>query len=353
MKNTAVRHNQTLLDIALQVYGDARGVFWLVEDNALSGINDTLSVGKVLHVRETVINNRMRDYLQPYTIATGEGSWGSGIGFWAIGKDFVIINQVTLKITDMKIEKLANGNVLFKDDKGDFVTSLSGNMKLHLHPRDENALLISNSANNQDENNSYVLYTDDVVETILKGTATPFSGTRTDLAMLLSEIYFFNTAGKSSALPTSGVGYTLADITSVTMKLGGNHLGGANKPFVQRFSSAKDPTGILDWTTVKDGDRIHAKVITEQYTKGIYFDINFNAITGELKLTVVSADYIKTNNLDYINGIKHLLAVGNEAGYGLLDIVFEFTTPLLGKTLTGYVQKNPGTIIPTNLSSGS
>lgn len=61
-----VRHRQTLSDIAIQVYGDIRGVGALAEANGI-GMTDDLEPGTVLKCPETVYDR----YLQTYVRALG------------------------------------------------------------------------------------------------------------------------------------------------------------------------------------------------------------------------------------------------------------------------------------------
>lgn len=90
MRTINAKKHQTLFDIALQEYGDAQGVFWLVEDNGLLGVVDTLKDNQPLKIRPQAVNAAMRDYLRPYEIATGETARGQGVGFWFVQDDFVI-----------------------------------------------------------------------------------------------------------------------------------------------------------------------------------------------------------------------------------------------------------------------
>lgn len=81
-----IRYDQSLADIALMVYGDIRGVFWLLDDNPaqISHMADRLRVGSVLTLRAERVNPRYVAYLAQYpTIATAEvGDFSEGIGAW-------------------------------------------------------------------------------------------------------------------------------------------------------------------------------------------------------------------------------------------------------------------------------
>lgn len=91
MRIIEVKHNQTLMDIALQEYGDVQGVFWLVDDNKeLYGIVDTIEGGQELLIREEPMNVVMRDFLSSHVVATRDQSTGEGIGFWRMENEFII-----------------------------------------------------------------------------------------------------------------------------------------------------------------------------------------------------------------------------------------------------------------------
>ena len=80
-----------MFDVALQEYGDMEGVFLLVADNpALMGITDTLRAGDDLKVRPAMPDVQMQRFLTAYDLATAQGAQGEGIGYWAIGNDFVV-----------------------------------------------------------------------------------------------------------------------------------------------------------------------------------------------------------------------------------------------------------------------
>jgi hypothetical protein len=88
MKTYTVLEGQSLLDIALMLYGDATGVLWLLADNKLlRGPEDRLFTGQTLTVRGDVVNVRQRNYLADFgniqTIDADE-DFPSGIGYWRI-----------------------------------------------------------------------------------------------------------------------------------------------------------------------------------------------------------------------------------------------------------------------------
>ena len=91
MKNYNVKSNQTLFDVALECYGNAQGVYWLVADNKLNGITDTINAGQVLLVRDVANNPRVANELQVRQVATATtDSLGTGIGWWQIDNDFEV-----------------------------------------------------------------------------------------------------------------------------------------------------------------------------------------------------------------------------------------------------------------------
>ncbi|GAB3734904.1 hypothetical protein [Spirosoma lituiforme] len=76
---------QSLFDIAIEVYGDVEGIFWLLADNPqLIGLTDRLQPDQTLHLREDKINPRQADELDIYgpfqTI--DETDKPMGIGYW-------------------------------------------------------------------------------------------------------------------------------------------------------------------------------------------------------------------------------------------------------------------------------
>lgn len=91
MPSIKVKQDQSLVDVALQEYGSVYGVFRLVEDNTrLLGPTDTLFEGDSLHIRTDKIHPQRVDYLRQTGIATAKGATGEGIGYWTIGRDFVV-----------------------------------------------------------------------------------------------------------------------------------------------------------------------------------------------------------------------------------------------------------------------
>lgn len=91
MRVINVKRNQTLFDISIQEYGDIGGVYHLIHDNNLNGMLDNLFEGQELKVSDVnIINNEIKKYVSSKVLTTGAGVKGEGIGFWAIGHDFII-----------------------------------------------------------------------------------------------------------------------------------------------------------------------------------------------------------------------------------------------------------------------
>ena len=102
MNEVAVKRDQSLFDVALQEYGDIEGVFWLVQDNpALMGITDTLRDEQVLKVRLRTLGLQIQRFLKGQDLATARGALGEGIGYWAIGQDFIVKSE-KLKVKSEK-----------------------------------------------------------------------------------------------------------------------------------------------------------------------------------------------------------------------------------------------------------
>ncbi|MEZ0611925.1 hypothetical protein ACAW74_25660 [Fibrella sp. WM1] len=84
-----VQEGQSLANIAVEVYGDVAGVFWLLADNRdLKHLSDRLFAGQVLTLRADVLNTRARTYLADFApFATIEDiDKPVGIGYWRIGE---------------------------------------------------------------------------------------------------------------------------------------------------------------------------------------------------------------------------------------------------------------------------
>ena len=91
MRIIKVKKNQSLADIALQEYGDIEGVFHLVNDNPeLNGITDNVFENDELNIRDEVINQQVKRFLEPTVISTAEDARGQGIGYMRIETDNIV-----------------------------------------------------------------------------------------------------------------------------------------------------------------------------------------------------------------------------------------------------------------------
>lgn len=77
----------------------------------------------------------------------------------------------------MKIEATESGRLILRNSDGVIQHITPPNVYMHLHQRDDNAVLISTSANNQDEDNSIVI----LLSEVTGQDDQPFQGTRADL----------------------------------------------------------------------------------------------------------------------------------------------------------------------------
>lgn len=86
MKEHIVQSGQSLLDVAVIVYGSVAGLAWLIIDNGLNGPVDRIYEGQVLLYRDEAIDQRKKIYLDEYqTIATiKDVDKPEGIGFWQV-----------------------------------------------------------------------------------------------------------------------------------------------------------------------------------------------------------------------------------------------------------------------------
>ncbi len=79
-----VKPQQSLFDIAIEVYGDVEGSFWLIEDNPGISLTERLRPAQVLAIRADQVNPRQATYLQDFgpfqTI--DEADRPNGIGYW-------------------------------------------------------------------------------------------------------------------------------------------------------------------------------------------------------------------------------------------------------------------------------
>lgn len=77
----------------------------------------------------------------------------------------------------VKVEVTEEKRFVLRNENGEIQHITPPNFYVHLHQRNENAVLISTSADNQDEDNSIVL----IVNEVLGGDNQPFQGTRAEL----------------------------------------------------------------------------------------------------------------------------------------------------------------------------
>lgn len=92
MTSYIIKPDQSLFDIAVEVYGDVSGVVWLLQDNPnIPGATGPIYAGEPLAIRAEMMNSRMADNLADYgpfqTIT--EADKPIGIGFWRL-ENYVI-----------------------------------------------------------------------------------------------------------------------------------------------------------------------------------------------------------------------------------------------------------------------
>ncbi len=63
MITTVVKVGQSIIDIALQKYGDASGMFDIIVDNNI-GLAENLTPGTILKIREKVKNKKVTDFFK-------------------------------------------------------------------------------------------------------------------------------------------------------------------------------------------------------------------------------------------------------------------------------------------------
>ncbi|GAB2586651.1 hypothetical protein [Spirosoma areae] len=86
MRQYTILDQQSLFDIAVEVYGDVDAVFWLLEDNPGVGLTDRLQVGQSLNIREAKMNPRQAAELALYSPfqTIDEEDRPEGIDYWLI-----------------------------------------------------------------------------------------------------------------------------------------------------------------------------------------------------------------------------------------------------------------------------
>ena len=85
----------------------------------------------------------------------------------------------------MKIEKTNIGSIILKTASDEIEHIIATDVFIQKHPRNDNAILISKTPTNQDENESIILFSDAVTEV----NKVEFSGNRNDLLIKLSELF--------------------------------------------------------------------------------------------------------------------------------------------------------------------
>jgi hypothetical protein len=93
MKTVAIAVEQNIYDIAVQEYGSIEGILQLRQLNDFSFSQD-IQPGDDVVIDNNVVDKNIKEILQLYPkIATGndfDKQVLEGIGYWAIGVDFVV-----------------------------------------------------------------------------------------------------------------------------------------------------------------------------------------------------------------------------------------------------------------------
>jgi hypothetical protein len=94
-KKVTVNEGQSLMDLAIQEYGGIEGIFDLMEDNVLPGIQVKMNVGQILKVyKEKASDSAIKDfYTQRGVTVNTRGSVATGdfaIPDMEIGNTFII-----------------------------------------------------------------------------------------------------------------------------------------------------------------------------------------------------------------------------------------------------------------------
>lgn len=78
--------NQSLFDIAVEVYGDVDATFWLLEDNPGLALTDRLIPGQSLAIRDDQMNPRQAAVLTEFTPfqTIDDEDRPVGVGYWRI-----------------------------------------------------------------------------------------------------------------------------------------------------------------------------------------------------------------------------------------------------------------------------
>lgn len=70
MKRITVQPRQTIFDIAIQYYGDVEGIDFLLLDNPSLSLNDSLSYGEKLNIRDEVKNQTIVNQFLNHTLVS-------------------------------------------------------------------------------------------------------------------------------------------------------------------------------------------------------------------------------------------------------------------------------------------
>ncbi len=91
MKEVKVIHEQSIFDCALMHNGGVEAAEWIVEDNeSVKSLSGFLKPGSIIKVRDTIIDAEVCRKMQSVVPISDVSSSFGGIGYWAIGVDFVV-----------------------------------------------------------------------------------------------------------------------------------------------------------------------------------------------------------------------------------------------------------------------
>lgn len=85
------QNGQSLLDLAIQFYGDIQGIYWILQDNPqLQSMIDNIRAGDKIKIRASQIDKQVVAKCTQYGVFTLAQDRAEGIGFWKIGADFSV-----------------------------------------------------------------------------------------------------------------------------------------------------------------------------------------------------------------------------------------------------------------------
>ncbi|MEI7487866.1 MAG: hypothetical protein WCJ72_10745 [Chryseobacterium sp.] len=108
----------------------------------------------------------------------------------------------------MKIIKLSNSSIVLTDESGKFIANIPGGQYVHLNPRLDRYLYISDNSDTQDEISRISIDVSEVTEVF----GNPFTGSRTDLARMLVE-NFSSGSGNNQSVAVSN--FPVSQVVSV------------------------------------------------------------------------------------------------------------------------------------------